>query len=232
MAEAAPTSPAVTALPSWVGADDDAREPRLEILVVAGEREDGHDLARGRDVEARLARHAVRLAAEADDAWRRKRSFMSIARPQVTWRGSSSPDAGVVVAEVDALSTSADRRLCAVVMAWMSPVKCRLMSSAGTSEALPPPVPPPFTPKTGPSDGSRSASTAFLPSRRMPIARPIDVVVLPSPAGVGLIAVTRMRRPLPPFARFCCRTSRPIFALPRPKISMSSSARPSSRATC
>src|ERR1700679_1693481 len=62
------------------------------------------------------------------------------------------------------------------------------MSSAGTSDALPPPVPPPFTPKTGPSDGSRSARTAFLPRRRIPIARPIEVVVFPSPLARGPLA--------------------------------------------
>ena len=42
----------------------------------------------------------------------------------------------------------------------------------------------------------------------MPIARPIDVVVLPSPAGVGLIAVTRTSRPLPRAARARARRDR------------------------
>ena len=91
---------------------------------------------------------------------------------------------------------------------------------------------PPFTPNTGPSDGSRSARTAFFPSRRMPIARPIDVVVFPSPAGVGLMAVTSTSLPFPRggwSGWFRARSS--IFALPRPYGSMSSSWRPSSRAT-
>ena len=38
-------------------------------------------------------------------------------------------------------------------------------------------------------------TTAFLPMRLSPSPRPTVVVVLPSPAGVGLIAVTRIRRP-------------------------------------
>ena len=46
-------------------------------------------------------------------------------------------------------------------------------------------------PKTGPIEGSRRASTGRLPSRANPSAKPIDVVVFPSPAGVGEIAVTR-----------------------------------------
>ena len=60
----------------------------------------------------------------------------------------------------------------------------------GTTWAQPPPVAPPFMPNTGPSDGSRRASMAFLPMQRMPSAKATDTVVLPSPAGVGLMAVT------------------------------------------
>ncbi len=47
-------------------------------------------------------------------------------------------------------------------------------------------------PNTGPSDGSRSTTMLFLPSLFSPSFRPMLVVVLPSPAGVGLRAVTRM----------------------------------------
>src|SRR5690606_35166314 len=50
-------------------------------------------------------------------------------------------------------------------------------------------------PKHGPSDGSRVQLIAFLPIRFSPSLRPTVVVVLPSPAGVGVIAVTRIRRP-------------------------------------
>ena len=77
------------------------------------------------------------------------------------------------------------------------------MSSIGSTWAYPPPAAPPFIPKTGPRLGSRNARTAGVlpsgtsqPSSRatslIPSARPIEVVVFPSPAGVGLIAVTRM----------------------------------------
>ena len=48
--------------------DDDAREALLQVLVARREREDRHDLARGGDVEALLARSTVRLSTEADDA--------------------------------------------------------------------------------------------------------------------------------------------------------------------
>ena len=61
--------------------------------------------------------------------------------------------------------------------------------------AQPPPVAPPFRPNTGPKDGSRRASTVFLPSLFRASARPMLVVVLPSPAEVGLIAVTRISLP-------------------------------------
>ncbi|MNL31419.1 hypothetical protein D3C87_1532060 [compost metagenome] len=50
-------------------------------------------------------------------------------------------------------------------------------------------------PKLGPSEGSRSAIMARLPMRASPSPRPTVVVVLPSPAGVGLIAVTRISLP-------------------------------------
>ena len=56
---------------------------------------------------------------------------------------------------------------------------------------------------------------AFLPMRFSPSPRPTVVVVLPSPAGVGLIAVTRISLPsLPP--RFEAMNSAEIFALSWP----------------
>src|SRR2546430_10422818 len=90
----------------------------------------------------------------------------------------------------------ADSRLCALAMAWKSPVKCRLMSSIGTTWAYPPPAAPPFTPKTGPSEGSRMQSAAFVPIFRNACVTPTVTVDLPSPAGVGLIPVTSTSRPL------------------------------------
>ena len=47
-------------------------------------------------------------------------------------------------------------------------------------------------PKHGPSEGSRRASTARLPILFMPSANPMETVVLPIPALVEDIAVTRM----------------------------------------
>jgi hypothetical protein len=60
---------------------------------------------------------------------------------------------------------------------------------------MPPPAAPPFMPKFGPSEASRMQIMAFLPIRLRPSPRPTVVVVLPSPAGVGLIAVTRISLP-------------------------------------
>ncbi len=69
------------------------------------------------------------------------------------------------------------------------------MSSIGTTCAWPPPAAPPLTPKTGPREGSRRAITAFFPMAERASTNPTEVVVLPSPAGVGEIAVTRMSLP-------------------------------------
>src|SRR3546814_10550276 len=49
----------------------------------------------------------------------------------------------------------------------------------------------PFIPKQGPRLGSRRQIIALRPIRARPSPRPTVVVVLPSPAGVGVIAVTR-----------------------------------------
>ena len=54
----------MTGSPSYVCADGDRAEPRAQILEVARHREDRHDLGRGGDVEARLARDPVHLPAE------------------------------------------------------------------------------------------------------------------------------------------------------------------------
>ena len=47
-------------------------------------------------------------------------------------------------------------------------------------------------PKTGPSEGSRKQISEFLPIWRRASPSPTVVVVLPSPAGVGEIAVTKI----------------------------------------
>ncbi len=232
IAPAAPTSPAVTGAP-------DVDEP-----TITRERR----ASRSAWLEARATIAITSLAAvmskrscrgtpsrrrpRPSTTLRRARSFMSRARPQVIARASSGPLSPSERPKWQALSAIAESRLCAVVMAWMSPVKWRLMSSAGTSVARPPPVPPPLTPKTGPSEGSRRQRATRLPSRRIPIARPTEVVVLPSPAGVGLIADTRIRRPSPAGARsIAASAASSILALPRPQTTTLSSGSASSRAT-
>jgi hypothetical protein len=138
---------------------------------------------------------------------RSARSFMSMTRRH-TMRRRSKPNA---LPWWMWLSISAASRLWASAMALKSPVKCRLMSSIGTTCAWPPPAAPPFMPNTGPSEGSRSAITQRLPMRFSASPRPTTVVVLPSPAGVGLIAVTSTSLPRGPL----CRSSqaRSILAL-------------------
>ena len=69
------------------------------------------------------------------------------------------------------------------------------MSSMGITWDIPPPVAPPFIPKTGPNDGSRRQIRLFLPMRFKASPNPTVVVVLPSPAGVGDIAVTKTSFP-------------------------------------
>ena len=80
---------------------------------------------------------------------------------------------------------------------------------------------PPLTPNTGPSDGSRSATIARSPMRRKPSASPIVVVDFPSPAGVGVIAVTSTSAPS---GRSAARAiaCQPTFALKSPYGSRSS----------
>ena len=122
---------------------------------------------------------------------RSDRSFMSRQRGhRISLRSSRS-----ALPKCRWVSISAASRLWAEVMAWKSPLKCRLILSTGYSEALPPPVAPPFWPNTGPSDGSRSAATALLPIAASPWVRPMVLTVLPSPLVVGVMAVMRTSRP-------------------------------------
>ena len=122
---------------------------------------------------------------------RRARSFMSMQRRQVMRRGSIACGLPWKIE----LSIAAASRLLAAVTAWRSPVKWRLMSSDGSIVARPPPVPPPLMPKTGPIEGSRRATVARAPAARSAWVRPIAVVVLPSPAVVGVMPVTRTSLP-------------------------------------
>ena len=80
-------------------------------------------------------------------------------------------------------------------MAWMSPVKWRLMSSIGTTPCVAPPLAaPPFMPEDRARrvHGGRAWS---LPMASMASARPTLVVVCPHRRGWGLMVVTRMSLP-------------------------------------
>ena len=88
-------------------------------------------------------------------------------------------------------------------MAWKSPVKCKFISSIGTTCAYPPPAAPPLIPNTGPKEGSLNATNTFSPNLANPSATPIVVVVFPYPAGVGFIAVVNINFDfLPPLPLF------------------------------
>ena len=57
--------------------------------------------------------------------------------------------------------------------------------------------------KVGPPDGWRMAPMTFLPILPSPSTSPMVVVDLPSPSGVGVMAVTSMYLPSGrPFSRF------------------------------
>ena len=157
---------------------------------------------------------------------RSARSFMSITRFHDTRRASMFRAFPWWMW----LSISAASRLCASAMAAKSPVKCRLMFSIGTTWAKPPPAAPPFMPNTGPSEGSRRHTTVRRPMRLSASPRPTVVVVLPSPAGVGEIAVTRISLPS---ARPACAASQSSDTLPmcRPRGSSASSGTPSASLT-
>ena len=87
----------------------------------------------------------------------------------------------------------------------------------GTTWAYPPPLPPPLIPKTGPIEGSRRQSITSFPIRPMPCAREIEVVVLPSPAFVGVMAVVMTSLPSGRSASRS-RMEREIFALGAPVL--------------
>ena len=71
---------------------------------------------------------------------------------------------------------------------------------------------PPFIPKDGPKLGSRKQTIDFFPILFKPSLRPTEVVVLPSPAGVGVIAVTKIN--FPSFLLFkLSKYSKFIFAI-------------------
>ena len=78
-----------------------------------------------------------------------------------------------------------------------------------------------MTPNTGPIDGSRRHSITFLSILPSPCVSATLVVVLPSPAFVGVMAVTMMTLPLLPEAS---RSRIGSFTLPRNSPYCSSSS--------
>ena len=115
------------------------------------------------------------------------------------------------------------------VNACISPLKCKLISSPGSTVTFPPPVAPPLTPKTGPKDGSRKHNITDLPILFNPSVKAQDIVVFPSPALVGVIAVTKTN--LPSFLSFnSSMIDKSTFALYFPYGSMYFSSIPALRA--
>ena len=154
-----------------LGGDRLAAVERCSATVIAPSRrrrscrsrddgQDRHDLGGGGDVESGLARVAVGAAAEAD-----RRSGAGRGRscpPRGASRCAARRSACGLPCRIEASSIAASRLL-AAPMAWMSPVKCRLRSSIGTTWVMPPPAAPPLMPNTGPSEGSRRQSTGRWP---------------------------------------------------------------------
>ncbi len=155
---------------------------------------------------------------------RSARSFMSMTRRKDTRRGSIPSSLPWKMW----LSMSAHRALFALVTAWKSPVKCRLMSSMGSTCERPPPVAPPFMPRIGPRLGSRRATIVRFPARASESASPTVSVDLPSPAGVGETPETSTTWPSRPAGG---RPSTSILALYRPYSSRASRGMPTLAAT-
>ena len=86
-------------------------------------------------------------------------------------------------------------RLWAFMMSLISPVSPRENSVMGIRRAFPPPAAVPLTFMVGPPEGCLSAPPTFFPLLPRPSMRPHEVVLFPSPRGVGVIAVTSMYLP-------------------------------------
>ena len=77
----------------------------------------------------------------------------------------------------------------------------------------------------GPNDGSRKQIMTFFPNLVNACPNPTVVVVLPSPAGVGEIAVTKISFPAFLSKTFCIK-GKEIFPLYRPYLSIFPSSIP------
>ena len=72
---------------------------------------------------------------------------------------------------------------------------------SGMHWASPPPAAEPLMLNVGPPEGWRMAPMTFFPSLPRPSTRPMVVVDLPSPSGVGVMAVTSTYLPSGRFFR-------------------------------
>ena len=68
-------------------------------------------------------------------------------------------------------------------------------------------------PKTGPREGSLRQRTTFFPILARDSVRPMEVTVLPSPRGVGVMAVTSIYLPLGLSFTLSRKRSKSILAL-------------------
>ncbi|MEA2121251.1 MAG: hypothetical protein EGMGGAKC_00572 [Dehalococcoides mccartyi] len=122
-------------------------------------------------------------------------------------------------------------RLWELVTASISPVSPRVKGESGRHWERPPPAAEPFILKVGPLEGWRIAPVTFLPRLPSPCTSPIVVVLLPSPSGVGVMAVTSIYLPFGLSFRRVSTPAKSTLATYLPWGIISSSVRPSSSAS-
>ena len=188
---AQPICSAVTGSPGAVERDGDRAEPLAQIAQIAREREDRHDLGGGRDVEARLARRAVGGAAEARD---------DVAQAAVVHVDAAAPRDRVRI-DVELVAVHhvrVEERREQVVggrdrVHVAGEVEVEILHRhdlrvAGAGGAA-------LDAEDRAERGLADAQERLLADRPHALVSETDVVVLPSPALVGVIAVTQMILP-------------------------------------
>ena len=206
--------------------DRDRAEPLPEIVQIARHRDNRHHFGRGGDVEARLAHVAVRAAADADDDVA-ERAVVDVDAAPPADRERVDPE-HVPVQEVrlehrgKEVVCGADRMDVAGEVQVQILHRDDLRVAAAGRTAL--------DPEHGPSDASRRQSTGLQPMCPRPCVRETEVVVLPSPAFVGVIAVTQIELSVGGVRAAGSRTERSIFAFVRPYGSTSCGSSPAAAA--
>ena len=205
-------SAAVTGVPSGAQGHDQAREAGAQIGFVLGEAEQRHDLGGRRDVEAGLARHAFAGAAEADH---------DLAQSAVVQVDDAAPEdpARVDAERVALLQVVVDQRgeqvvrrgdgvkVAGEVQVDVAGRHDDRLAAAGRAA---------LQTEGRPERRFAQRQATLSPFLAMPCARPIEIVVLPSPAEVGVSAVTRMTLPGARRASAASRAARRILALSSP----------------